>query len=172
MEARKSCGYLMDYLANQILAFIKDHPESAAFVIGITAFGESCVFLSLVFPGTAILIASGTLIEAGILDPTSPIVAGIVGAVFGDAISYWLGQKFGPFLPKIWPFRTHPEQPRAGHALFPALWRKQCLHRTVFRPSTRDRSIGGGYVAYAAVTLLYGQYLIRDSLGAGTRAFR
>jgi membrane protein DedA with SNARE-associated domain len=118
MEARKSCGYLMDYLANQILAFIKDHPESAAFVIGITAFGESFVFLSLVFPGTAILIASGTLIEAGILDPTSPIVAGIVGAVFGDAISYWLGQKFGPFLPKIWPFRTHPEHLVLGMRFF------------------------------------------------------
>lgn len=62
----------MDYLASQVLVFIKAHPEWAAFVIGLVAFGESFVFLSLLFPGTVILIASGALIEAGILNPISP----------------------------------------------------------------------------------------------------
>src|SRR5215510_13626100 len=84
----------MDYLAGQILDFIKAHPEWAAFVIGLVAFGESFAFLSLLFPGTAILITSGALIEAGILDAFLPVVAGIIGAVLGDALSFW---KFGPF---------------------------------------------------------------------------
>jgi undecaprenyl-diphosphatase len=99
----------MDYLASQILAVIKANPGWAMFVIGLTAFGESFVFLSLLFPGTAILIAAGTLISAGILDPVSTVIAGIVGAVLGDSITFWLGDKFGPFLPRIWPFRKHPE---------------------------------------------------------------
>lgn len=108
----------MDYLGTQILAFIKANPGWSMFVIGLTAFGESLVFLSLLFPGTAILIAAGALISAGILDPISPVIAGIVGAVLGDSVSFWLGQKFGPLLPKIWPFRGHPERLTRGISFF------------------------------------------------------
>jgi membrane protein DedA with SNARE-associated domain len=74
---------LMDYLGTQILAFIESNPGWAMFVVGLTAFGESFVFLSLLFPGTTILIAAGALISAGILDPISSVIAGIVGAVLG-----------------------------------------------------------------------------------------
>ena len=88
------------------------------FVIGLTAFGKSFVFLSLLFPGTTILIAAGALISAGILDPISSVIAGIVGAVLGDSVSFWCGQKFGPLLPKIWPFRGHPERLTSGISFF------------------------------------------------------
>jgi membrane protein DedA with SNARE-associated domain len=108
----------MDYLASEILELIKAHPEWAAVVIGLVAFGESFVFFSLLFPGTAILIASGALVEAGILDPLSPALAGILGAVLGDAISFWLGQKFGASLSTVWPFRRHPERLENGISFF------------------------------------------------------
>jgi hypothetical protein len=71
----------MDYLAGEVIALIRAHPDWAALIIGIVAFGESFVFLSLLFPGTAILIASGALVEAGILNPFLPVFAGILGAV-------------------------------------------------------------------------------------------
>jgi membrane protein DedA with SNARE-associated domain len=108
----------MEQLASQIIVFIKGHPEWAAFVVGLVAFGESFVFLSLLFPGTTILIVSGALIEAGMLDPFLPVMAGIVGAVLGDAISFWLGQKFGPLLSYIWWFRRHPEPLERGVTFF------------------------------------------------------
>ena len=71
----------MDYLAGEVIALIRAHPDWAALIIGIVAFGESFVFLSLLFPGTAILIASGTLVSEGILSPFPTVAAGIVGAV-------------------------------------------------------------------------------------------
>jgi len=108
----------MDYLATQILTFIKANPGWATLAIGLTAFGESFVFVSLLFPGSAILLACGALIEAGILDPVSTVLSGIVGAVLGDAISFWLGQKFGPSLPNVWPFRRHPERLTRGIRFF------------------------------------------------------
>jgi len=108
----------MDYLATQILAAIKADPEWAMVMIGLTAFGESFVFLSLLFPGTAILVAAGTLVSAGILDPISIMIAGIVGAILGDSVSFWLGQKFGPVLPQSWPFRNHPELLTRGTVFF------------------------------------------------------
>ena len=108
----------MDYLAGEVIALIRAHPDWAALIIGIVAFGESFVFLSLLFPGTAILIASGALVEAGILDPFLPVLAGILGAVLGDAISFWLGQKFGPQISNVWPFRHHPQRLESGIIFF------------------------------------------------------
>lgn len=101
-----------------LLAFIKANPGWAMSVIGITAFGESFAFLSLLFPGTTILIASGGLVQAGVIPFGWTALAGIVGAVLGDAISFWLGQKFGPLLPGIWPFSKHPDMLERGTAFF------------------------------------------------------
>jgi membrane protein DedA with SNARE-associated domain len=74
--------------------------------------------VSLLFPGTAILVAAGGLIAAGILEPLPVIAAGILGGILGDAASFWLGQKFGGALPKLWPFRGHPERIRSGIDFF------------------------------------------------------
>jgi membrane protein DedA with SNARE-associated domain len=108
----------MDYIAAQALAFIKHNPEWALFIIGLTAFGESFVFLSLLFPGTAILIAAGALVSEGILKPLPTISAGFIGAVLGDSVSFWLGGKFGPALPGTWPYRGHPQRLARGIRFF------------------------------------------------------
>ena len=108
----------MDHIAAQALALIKDHPEWALLVIGVTAFGESFVFLSLLFPGTAILIASGALVSENVLQPVPIIMAGVVGAVLGDSVSFWLGEMFGPALQKTWPYRDHPERLERGVRFF------------------------------------------------------
>jgi len=108
----------MDHIATQTLALIKDNPEWALLIVGVTAFGESFVFLSLLFPGTAILIASGALVSDGILKPFPIIIAGIVGAVLGDTISFWLGERFGPAMQRVWPYRDHPERLARGVRFF------------------------------------------------------
>jgi len=108
----------MEHFAVQLIDFIRANPGWAIGVICLTAFGESFAFLSLLFPGTAILIASGGLVSAGALPFAEVAAAGIIGAVLGDAISFWLGQKFGPLLPGIWPFRRNPEMLRRGMEFF------------------------------------------------------
>jgi membrane protein DedA with SNARE-associated domain len=108
----------MDQFANDVLAFIRVHPDMAALVIGLTAFAESFAFLGFLFPGFAILVAAGTLVRSGAIDPVSAVAAGFVGAVLGDAISYWLGLRFGHLLPKVWPFRRHPDALARGVRFF------------------------------------------------------
>jgi membrane protein DedA with SNARE-associated domain len=99
----------MDDVAQPLLDFIKAHSDWAALVMFITAFGESFAFLSLLFPGTTVLIAAGTLLSAGTL-PYMPIPVGaVLGAVLGDSISYWLGRSFGGGIARIWPFSRHPD---------------------------------------------------------------
>jgi len=57
----------MDHLAQLLLDFIAAHPNWAIAVMFIIAFGESFAFLSLLFPGTTLLVAAGALIKTGLL---------------------------------------------------------------------------------------------------------
>jgi membrane protein DedA with SNARE-associated domain len=99
----------MEDLALQLLDFIQTHQHWAIAVMFITAFGESFAFLSLLFPGTSLLVAAGALIKTGSL-PLWPILIGaVVGAVLGDTISYWIGRRFGGRLAGIWPFKRNPD---------------------------------------------------------------
>src|SRR5438477_12568568 len=97
----------MDDVAQPLLDFIKSHSEWAALVMFITAFGESFAFISLLFPGTTVLVAAGTLLSAGTLPYPSILIGAVLGAVFGDSIS--LGRTFGGGIARVWPFSRHPE---------------------------------------------------------------
>lgn len=101
-----------------IIDFIGAHAEWAYVIVGLTAFGESFAFVSLFFPGTTILIAAGTLVGTGVLSPWWLILAGIAGALLGDAISFWIGGRFGHVVPRIWPFTRRPEMLTRGVAFF------------------------------------------------------
>lgn len=108
----------MDDIAQPLLDFIKAHSEWAGLVMFITAFGESFAFLSLLFPGTTVLIAAGTLLAAGTLPYAAILIGAILGAVFGDSVSYWLGRNFGGGIVRVWPFSRHPELLSRGILFF------------------------------------------------------
>jgi membrane protein DedA with SNARE-associated domain len=99
----------MDDLVQPTLAFIAAHADWAAAIMFVTAFGESFAFLSLLFPGTTLLIAAGTLLPGGTL-PYAPVLIGaVLGATLGDTVSYWIGRRFGGRISRLWPFSRHPE---------------------------------------------------------------
>jgi membrane protein DedA with SNARE-associated domain len=99
----------METLVQPTLAFISAHSSWAFPVMFITSFGESFAFLSLLFPGTSILIVAGTLMSAGTL-PFWPVVVGaVIGAVLGDSVSFWLGHRYGGGIARIWPFTRSPD---------------------------------------------------------------
>ena len=108
----------MEHLVQPTLDFVAAHSGWAAAVMFITAFGESFAFLSLLFPGTSLLIAAGALMAADAL-PYTPIVTGAVaGAVLGDTVSFWIGQRFGAGIGRIWPFSRNPELLPSGIRFF------------------------------------------------------
>jgi membrane protein DedA with SNARE-associated domain len=108
----------MDAVAQPLLDFIKAHADWAALVMFITAFGESFAFVSLLFPGTTVLIAAGTLLSDGTL-PYLPILLGaVLGSVLGDSVSYWFGRSFGGGIVRLWPFARHPDLLSRGILFF------------------------------------------------------
>ena len=108
----------MDEIVQPTLAFITAHSHWAAVIMFVTAFGESFAFLSLLFPGTTLLIAAGTLMSDGTL-PYAPVLAGaVLGATLGDSVSYWLGRQLGGGIAALWPFSRNPEMLPAGMRFF------------------------------------------------------
>jgi len=108
----------VEHLIQPALAFIAAHSSWAAVVMFVTSFGESFAFVSLIFPGTSLMIAAGTLMAAGSL-PYFPILAGAAGgAVLGDAVSFWIGHRFGDGIAHVWPFTRSPQMLSRGIEFF------------------------------------------------------
>ncbi|HSZ73372.1 MAG TPA: DedA family protein [Rhizomicrobium sp.] len=108
----------MSDLIQSVVAFIGAHSEWTFPIIFITSFGESFVFVSFLFPGTTIMIAAGFLVPDGTV-PFMPLVAGaILGAVVGDAISWWLGRRYGRVITNTWPLSRNPELIERGRKFF------------------------------------------------------
>ncbi|HEX4080421.1 MAG TPA: DedA family protein [Rhizomicrobium sp.] len=113
----------MHHLVHTIVAFIQLHGAWAGPVMFVVSFGESFVGLSLLFPGTTIMIIAGTLVRwpmnpHGVLDVWPLLIGGILGAVSGDAISFRFGRRFGHLLEKHWYFVRHPDFLTRGYAFF------------------------------------------------------
>jgi membrane protein DedA with SNARE-associated domain len=99
-----------------VIGFVRTHAAWAPLIVAVLAFGESLAFVSLVFPATTMLVAIGALIGAGALGFVPIWIAAAIGAVLGDWLSYWLGEKFEAPISKVWPLSRHPDLLPRGHA--------------------------------------------------------
>ncbi|MFD2236945.1 DedA family protein [Aureimonas populi] len=97
----------MDAMIAEIGRLIELHQAWAIPIIGLIAFGESLAVVGLLIPATAIMLAIGGLVGAGVLDPFPILLSTVIGAVLGDAVSYGIGRYFGPTVVHRWPLRSH-----------------------------------------------------------------
>jgi membrane protein DedA with SNARE-associated domain len=61
----------------------------------IVFFGVMLGTMGIPFPSAAILLAAGVLAQQGHLDLRNAIVFGILGAIIGNQLGYWVGHKGG-----------------------------------------------------------------------------
>src|SRR5918911_4564360 len=65
----------------------------------VVLFGVMAESAGVPLPGETILLAAGVLVQRGHLDLGDAIAYGILGAVIGDQIGYWVGREGGrPFI--------------------------------------------------------------------------
>lgn len=93
----------MEQIVNEITLFINNNQEWAAFILGLLAMGESLLVVGIAIPATAVMLVVGGLVGNGTLDAGPVVFWGIVGAVVGDAISYYIGRLLGPRIIHRWP---------------------------------------------------------------------
>jgi membrane protein DedA with SNARE-associated domain len=62
-------------------------------------FGVALESAGVPLPGETVLIVAGALVHRGVLDPEDTLFFGVLGAVVGDQIGYWVGRFGGrPFV--------------------------------------------------------------------------
>jgi membrane protein DedA with SNARE-associated domain len=91
-----------------VLEFVRDHSAWAAPIVFALAFAESLAVISFVVPAWAVLVGIGAMMKSGGIAFLPMLVAGALGAAFGDWLSYWIGDKFKHSIGTMWPFSRHP----------------------------------------------------------------
>jgi len=108
---------LTDFL-DQIVTYIGDNPSLAGFICFAAAMGEALFIIGLFVPSTVVLVGAGTLIGLGKLDGWTVFIWTTLGAIAGDAISYWVGYVYKDKLRKIWPLSRYTIIMDRGEAFF------------------------------------------------------
>ena len=98
--------------------WIAAHPVAAGGVIFLIAFCDALAVVGIVVPALPLLFAVGTLIGLGHLDGPYALICAALGAFAGDALSYWLGHRWGPSMREHWLFRRYPQLMDRGERLF------------------------------------------------------
>jgi len=103
---------------DSITAWITAHPVAAGGVIFLIAFCDALAVVGIVVPALPLLFAVGTLIGLGHLDGPYALACAALGAFAGDALSYWLGHRWGPSMREHWLFRRYPQLIDRGERMF------------------------------------------------------
>lgn len=98
--------------------WISAHPTAAGLLIFLIAFADAVVVLGILVPALPLLIAVGTLVGLGHLNGPYAVACAAAGAFTGDALSYWVGRRWGPQLRQRWPFSKYPQWLDRGEAMF------------------------------------------------------
>ncbi len=82
----------------------------------VVFFGVMLESAGMPLPGEAVLITAGALVHRGVLDLGDTLFFGILGAVIGDQIGYWVGRLGGRTFALRWGRYVFITPERLGHA--------------------------------------------------------
>ena len=74
-----------------LVDLLAQNPSLAGLIIFFVAMTEALFVIGLVIPSTVVLVGAGTLVGLGKLQFWPVFLLTVLGAVAGDAISYWFG---------------------------------------------------------------------------------
>ncbi|HBK46191.1 MAG TPA: hypothetical protein DDZ67_07110, partial [Xanthomonadaceae bacterium] len=100
------------------LEWIGNHPTLAGAVIFAIAFSDAVIVLGAIVPALPLLFAVGVLIGLGQISGSYAVACAALGAFAGDALSFWVGRRWGNRLRGVWPFRSYPQLLDRGEVMF------------------------------------------------------
>ncbi len=95
-------------LAQWAIDFLAQNPTLSIAIVFLISMGEALLIIGLFVPSTVVLVGAGTLVGSGKLDFWPIFVATTIGAIVGDAVSYWAGRIYGQTLKQFWPLNRYP----------------------------------------------------------------
>ena len=100
------------------IAWINANPIAAGIVIFLIAFCDALVVVGIAVPALPLLIAVGAAVGLGHINGPYAVACAAAGAFLGDALSFWVGRRWGTQLRQRWPFSRYPQWLDRGEGLF------------------------------------------------------
>jgi membrane protein DedA with SNARE-associated domain len=91
-----------------IVDFIGVHPHYALTAIFLLASSEAIPVIGTIVPGSTLIIGICALAIGAHVNPWPLLGAAIVGAIFGDGLSFWLGRRYHRQILLRWPLNRYP----------------------------------------------------------------
>lgn len=138
--------------------FITQSTAYSLMAVVLVAFLESLALVGLILPGTVLMAGLGALIGSGELSFWHAWMAGIVGCLLGDWISFWLGWRFKKplhrwsFLKKNKALLDKTEHALHQHSMFTILVWPFCW------PDASAGANGGGNAGSPGGKIYYAEY--------------
>jgi membrane protein DedA with SNARE-associated domain len=92
-----------------LVDFVSAHPHYAHVAIFLLALSEAIPVVGTVVPGSTLVIAISALATSANVNPWILLIAAISGAIVGDGLSYWLGQRYHQEILTSWPLNQYPQ---------------------------------------------------------------
>lgn len=108
----------MNALLQHLLDTLAQNPLLALGIAFSVAAVEAIIVIGFFVPSTLVLVGIGGLIGLGKLPFWPLFFATALGAVAGDAISFWIGQRYRERLYGMWPFSRYSQLLHQGQTYF------------------------------------------------------
>jgi membrane protein DedA with SNARE-associated domain len=87
--------------------FVGTHPHYALTAVFLLALSEAIPVIGTVVPGSTLIVGISALAAGANVNPWL-LIAATVGAIAGDGLSFWLGQRYHREILLGWPLNRYP----------------------------------------------------------------
>ncbi|MGB7830514.1 MAG: DedA family protein [Pseudolabrys sp.] len=91
-----------------LIDFIHAHSQYTHIAIFLLALSEAIPVVGTVVPGSTLIIGISALATSANANPWLLVIAATAGAIIGDGLSFWLGQRYHREILKAWPLNKYP----------------------------------------------------------------
>ena len=91
-----------------LIDFVHAHSQYTHIAIFLLALSEAIPVVGTVVPGSTLIIGISALATGANANPWLLVIAATAGAIIGDGLSFWLGQRYHREILNSWPLNKYP----------------------------------------------------------------
>jgi membrane protein DedA with SNARE-associated domain len=98
----------MTSFISTLVDFVHAHSQYTHIAIFLLALSEAIPVVGTVVPGSTLIIGISALATSANANPWLLVIAATAGAIIGDGLSFWLGQRYHREILNSWPLNKYP----------------------------------------------------------------